>query len=92
MSKPENYTELSIGQKYSYYASLPDKDIKSFLSNLSKEEKKELHIEGLRLEKEEKEQKIAELVARISPKMEANIAKMLRECEESGKPPFEVRR
>jgi len=55
MSKPENYDKLSIYDRYIYYSSLRDEDIDTFLSHLSSNEKKELYLEGRRLEEEEKE-------------------------------------
>jgi len=88
MSRPENYNQFTITQKYCYYYYLDDDDIQSFLSLLTKDEKKELHVEGKRLEEEEKARKIAEL----SAKLKANVAKTIKESEETGKPIFPVYR
>ena len=92
MNKPTNYGELSSSEKYKFYSSLKEEYLDSFLSQLSSKEKKELHLEGKRLEKEEKERKISEYVKRILPKMKANIASIIKEAEETGNPLFQVYR
>ena len=88
MSKPENYNQLNISEKYCYYYCLDDDDIDSFLSHLTKDEKTELHVEGKRLEEEEKAREIAER----SAKLEANVEKMIKESKKTGKPIFPVYR
>lgn len=90
MNKPTNYGELSSSEKYKFYSSLKEEYLDSFLSSLTSEEKKELYLEGKRLEKEEKERKISEYVKRVLPKMKANVDKMIKESEETGNPLFHI--
>lgn len=87
MSKPENYNQLNISEKYCYYC-LDDDDIDSFLSLLTKDEKKELQVEGQRHKEEEEAMRIAKLSAQL----EANVEKMIKESKETGKPIFRVYR